>query len=254
MPFSILPPDIAPWIGVFLLGISFIGSFITVALGIGGGVVVLAVVASLMPPAALLPVHGLVQLGSNGGRAILMWSHTDRAIMMSFVAGALVGVTIGGLIVVDLPAEIIQISVGAFVLWTIVAKPPAFMRHSAWLVGGISSVLTMFFGATGPFVAAYLKTLELDRMTHVANHAVCMTVQHGFKVVAFAVLGFAFGPYLVLIIGMIVAGFLGTIVGKRVLMRIDEKRFRIALNVMLVLLSLRLIWSGGYDLLQGSGT
>jgi hypothetical protein len=44
-----------------LIVASFATSFITAAFGIGGGGVLLAILASLVPPAALIPVHGLVQ-------------------------------------------------------------------------------------------------------------------------------------------------------------------------------------------------
>ena len=62
---TLLPPGMDALVGVALMGISFLGSFITAAFGIGGGVVVLAVLATLLPPAALIPVHGVVQFGSN---------------------------------------------------------------------------------------------------------------------------------------------------------------------------------------------
>ena len=241
---TLLPPEISPLVGLSLMGISFLGSFITAAFGIGGGVVVLAVLASLLPPAALIPVHGVVQLGSNAGRTFLMRAHIDRPTLGVFVIGAVVGVAIGGLVVFELPPGVIQIAVGAFILWTIFFKPPAFLRHSAWLAGGFSSALTMFFGATGPFVAAYVRTLGFDRMRYVATHSSCMVFQHGLKVIAFGLLGFAFGPYLPLIAGMIAIGFLGTIVGKRVLMKIEEEIFTKVLQAILIVLALRLIWAG----------
>ncbi|MEM9062371.1 MAG: sulfite exporter TauE/SafE family protein [Pseudomonadota bacterium] len=241
---AFLPSELGPLTATALLGVSFLGSFITAAFGIGGGVVVLAVFASLLAPAALIPVHGVVQLGSNAGRALIMREHISRAVFVPFVIGALIGVAIGGVVVVDLPPHIIQIAVGLFILWSIVARPPAFLRRAAWLAGGFSSFLTMFFGATGPFVAAYIKTQGFERTTHTGTHAACMTLQHGLKVFAFGLLGFAFGPYIPLIVGMIAFGFAGTVVGRKVLMKIDEKRFKLALNTMLVLLSLRLIWAG----------
>ena len=39
---------------LLLFGASFAGSFTTVALGIGGGAFLLAIMASLLPPAALM--------------------------------------------------------------------------------------------------------------------------------------------------------------------------------------------------------
>lgn len=241
---TVLPPDMDLWVGVALMGVSFLGSFITAAFGIGGGVIVLAVLASLLPPAALIPVHGVVQVGSNAGRTLIMRDHIDRATLGVFVIGTTGGVVLGGLVAVELPPAIVQIAVGAFILWTIFFKPPGFLRRSAWLAGGFSSFLTMFFGATGPFVAAYIRTLGFDRMRHTATHAACMTVQHGLKIVAFGLLGFAFGPYVVLIAGMIAFGFVGTIVGRQVLAKINERIFKTALQTILVVLALRLIWAG----------
>ena len=245
---SVLPPEMEPLVALALMGISFLGSFITAAFGIGGGVVVLAVLASLLPPAALIPVHGVVQVGSNAGRTLIMRAHIQRAVLGVFVIGTLIGVALGGMFVVKLSPAIVQIAVGAFILWTIFFKPPAFLRHSAWIAGGFSSFLTMFFGATGPFVAAYIRTLGLDRLDHVATHAACMTVQHGLKIVAFGILGFAFAPYVPLIVGMIAFGFLGTLVGRQVLLKIDERVFKTALQTILVVLALRLIWAGATTL------
>lgn len=241
---ELLPPELGALTGLALLGISFLGSFITAAFGIGGGVVVLAVFASLLSPAALIPVHGVIQLGSNAGRTLIMREHISTAVFAPFAIGALIGVVLGGLIAVDLPPAAVQICVGCFILWTIVAKPPAFLRRAAWIAGSVSTFLTMFFGATGPFVAAYVKSHGFERMVHVGTHAACMTLQHGLKVVAFGILGFAFGPYIPLIAGMIAFGFAGTVVGRKVLMKIDEKRFKQVLNGILILLSLRLIWAG----------
>ena len=71
---ALLPPEIGVALFLGLIGASFIASFITAAFGIGGGVLLLAVLAALMPPAALIPVHGVVQLGSNALRLMLFHS------------------------------------------------------------------------------------------------------------------------------------------------------------------------------------
>ena len=109
----------------------------------------------------------------------------------------------------------------------------------------------MFFGGTGPFVATFVQALGHDRLRHVATHASLMTLQHVLKSVAFGLLGFAFGEWLPLVGMMILAGFLGTAAGKRILVRTDERRFRVALNALLIILALRLIWAGGIGLVGG---
>lgn len=236
-------------VALTLAALSFVASFITVSFGIGGGAVMLAVMATLLPAAAIIPVHGLVQLGSNGGRLGLMFRNVNRAVVPTFLAGALVGVALGGAVVVELSAGAVQMGVGLFILWSVFFRPPGIMRRSAALTGVISSFLTMFFGGTGPFVATFIKGQGMDRTTHVATHAALMTIQHLLKLVVFGMLGFAFGQWLGFVALLIGAGFVGTLVGRQVLARIDEKRFRFMLNTVLTLLAARLIWSGATSLL-----
>jgi uncharacterized membrane protein YfcA len=230
-------------VALALLATSFAGSFITVALGIGGGALLLAVMANLMPPAALIPVHGVVQLGSNALRAGVLWRHVHWPPFAAFALGTLAGVALGGAVVVRLPGPVVQAGVGAFVIWSVLARPPAWLARFPAVTGLVSAFLTMFFGATGVFVANFTKSLRLPRQAHVATHAVLMTLQHGLKIAAFGLLGFAYGPWAGFILAMIAAGFLGTLAGRHVLLRISDRGFRRALDVVLILVSLRLIWN-----------
>jgi uncharacterized membrane protein YfcA len=102
----------------------------------------------------------------------------------------------------------------------------------------------MFFGATGLFVANYTKSLALPRHEHVATHAALMTVQHGLKVLVFGLLGFAFSAWAPVIVALILAGLAGTFTGRHLLNRMTDHGFKRALDILLVLISARLIWAG----------
>ena len=41
-----------------------------------------------------------------------------------------------------------------------------------------------------------------------------LTIQHGLKIVSFAALGFAFGPYIPLLVGLVLCSFIGSYAGK----------------------------------------
>ena len=247
----IIPSDIGPFAALAILAASFLGSFITVAMGIGGGAFLLAFMASFMPPVALIPVHGVVQLGSNVSRAVLFRRKIQWPPVWAFLFGSVLGIFAGGAIVVELPPGYILIGVGGFVLFSVFSRPPKWLRRSAGLTGLVSSFLTMFFGATGPFVATFVKSLSLDKQAHTGTHASLMTIQHGLKVVTFGVLGFSFAPWAGFLIAMIVVGYLGTVVGRRVLLRISTEIFKQLLDAALVLISLHLIWRGGAQLIGG---
>lgn len=244
------PPGLGQAVVLGLLALSFASSFITVAFGIGGGAMLLAFMATLVPPAVLIPVHGVVQFGSNFGRTMTTLRHVTWHGMPMFAVGSVAGVAAGGAVAVNLPPWAVQVGVGLFIAWSVLAPPPQWMRRWSAVTGALSSLLTMFFGATGPFVAAYTKTLNLDRFGQVATHAALMTIQHGLKTVAFGFLGFAFGPWLALTLAMIAAGFAGTLAGSMVLNRISEQRFKLVLNAVLLLTAARLVGAGLYDLLR----
>jgi uncharacterized membrane protein YfcA len=239
-----LPPEVDGAVLATLVAVSFASSLITAAVGIGGGGLLLSVMAMLVPPAALIPVHGVVQFGSNLGRALMFPRHIFWPAIPAFAVGTALGTVAGGLVVVELPAAAVQIGVGLFVIWTVLARPPDWLRNQPVIGGFISAFLTMFFGATGLFVASFTKSLNLGRHQHVATHAALMTLQHGLKVVVFGLLGFAFGAWWVVIGLMVLAGAAGTWTGRHVLNRIDDRRFHLALNALLIGISLQLIWQG----------
>jgi len=57
-------PDVGPLLFVGLTAASFATAFIAVLTGAAGGVLLLAIMAMVLPPAALIPVHTVVMLGT----------------------------------------------------------------------------------------------------------------------------------------------------------------------------------------------
>ena len=242
--FSLLPPAMTLLDAGLLVTASLVTSFITAAFGIGGGVVLLVFLALVLPPLALIPVHGIVQLGSNAGRACIMLKEVMWRPILPFVVGAMIGAGLGGMVVVQLPPWVVQLALGVFIIWAVFAKLPPIQQRYILLGGVVSSFLTMFFGATGNFIAAMVKSMNLDPVPHVATHSLMMTFQHLIKVLIFGLVGFQFGPYMILIFGMVISGFIGTVIGSRFLTKAGGRYFKPVLNIILFLAATRLIWAG----------
>jgi len=229
-----------------LCGISFVGSFIAAGLGLGGGLLVLATMTLFLPPTVLIPVHAVVQIGSNGFRAFLMRRQILYSVIPAFLVGTLLGSWLGGLTIFALEVWLLQSILGVFVLYATWApkfrssNPGPMKFFGCGVFGGFA---TMFVGGTGPLVAPFVNAACQERQQVVATHASLMTFQHLFKVIFFGVLGFAFGPYIPLMVGLIGFGICGTIIGRRVLDRLPERTFRIALQTILTLLAARLLYA-----------
>lgn len=247
LPADLLLPD-ALWL-VLTAGLT---SLMTATLGIGGGVLLLVVMAQLVPIAALIPVHGLVQLGSNGNRALMTRRHIDWSLCRRFLFGGLLGALLASLVVVQLPLELIQLAVGGFILWMVWGAKPAAKTLTpikTLLAGGLTTFLSMFVGATGPLVAAFVHRHSHDKMQTVATFATAMTGQHLLKGVVFSVVGFSFVDWLPLIAAMILSGMLGTWIGLNLLRRVSSVWFNRLFRVVVTLLALRLLWQAGELLL-----
>ena len=246
---SLLPPAMSLLDAGLLVAASLVTSFISAAFGIGGGFTLIALLALLLPPAALIPVHGIVQLGSNAGRVGIMLKQVVWRPVLPFVIGTVIGASLGAMVVVQLPPWAVQLALGIFIIWAVFAKLPPIQQRYILLGGVVSSFLTMFFGATGNFIAAMVKTMNLDPVPHVATHSLMMTFQHLAKVLIFGLIGFQFGPYMILIIGMLISGFIGTIIGSRFLTKAGGRYFKPVLNTILSLAAASLIWAGVEGLL-----
>jgi uncharacterized membrane protein YfcA len=232
-----------------LVAASLVTSFISAAFGIGGGFTLIALLALLLPPAALIPVHGIVQFGSNAGRVGIMLKDVVWRPVLPFVIGTVIGAGLGAMVVVQLPSWAVQLALGIFIIWAVFAKLPPIQQRHILLGGVVSSFLTMFFGATGNFIAAMVKSMNLEPVPHVATHSLMMTFQHFVKVLIFGQIGFQFGPYMILIIGMLISGFIGTVIGSRFLTKAGGRYFKPVLNTILFLAATRLIWAGVEGLL-----
>lgn len=229
---------------VVLVVTSFFTSMMTATLGIGGGVLLLAVMAGTVPISALIPVHGLVQLGSNGNRALMTAKHIDWNMLKYFSLGAIVGAFLASFIVVQLPLVIIQFAVAAFILFLVWGSKPKAQEMrpvGRTLAGLVTTLVSMFVGATGPLVAAFVHRNNYTKMQITGTFASCMTLQHGLKAFVFTFVGFSFAQWAGLIIIMIASGALGTFFGLKVLKRVPAKKFTVIFKVVVTILALRLV-------------
>lgn len=244
--FAFMPEALSGWQALVLVLTAAITSFLTAAVGAGGGVLLLAVLSLVIPPAAIIPVHGLVQFGANANRAAMLWRHIDWLTIGWFLPGALLGALLAALFLVELPLQVLQASIAAFILylcWGPRLPKRALGNKSTFLAAAVTTFLSHFVGATGPLVAAFIKQKHADqRQVSVACFAATMTLQHGPKAVVYGVAGFVFKEWLLLIGLMIAAGALGTRLGLLQLNRLSDSRFTLLFNLVLTLMALRLLW------------
>lgn len=251
---AFLPQGLTAGSALFLTVASFFTSALTVSAGIGGGIAMLALMGYLMPVASLIPVHGVVQFGSNVGRAFLLRNGIDWKAAGAFMVGAVPGAFAGGQALGFLPDALMRLLLGIFILvitWVKLPKLEGIGPRGFMVTGLMTSFMSMLFGATGPFNAAVLSKAFRLRDRFLATQAAVMTAQHAIKITVFGFAGFAFGPWAALIGAMILTGFAGTYAGRFLLYKLPEERFRLIFNICLTLLALDMVRRGVAGMAQG---
>lgn len=249
----LLPPELSVAWAAALVVLSFFTSAFTAAFGVGGGVALIAVMLTALPPAIVIPLHGVIQFGSNAGRTWTMRHAVRWPMLRWFAVGSVLGIAAASAFVVSLPAPVLQLILGVFILWALwwpkpgfVAPPPA----GYFWVGLGASFCTMFVGATGVLVGAFWRVAQLGKEGVVGTHAAAMMLQHGLKVLAFGLLGFAFAAWLPFIAAMVGSGYAGTLAGKALLGRLPEALFAKVFKWILTGFALNLVRQA---LMDGTG-
>ena len=227
-----------------LVTAAFLSSSLTAVLGLGGGMLLISVMSVFLPPAAIVPVHGVVQFASNASRGAFAARDIRRDILWPFLAGCLIGALAGSRIVLTVPTELLPLPPGPLSL-TMTWLPQ--LRNNLWLpgrflgLGFVQAFLTLFVGATGPLNIPFLVRAGLSRDQLVVTAAAFMTIVHLIKIVTFGLLGFAFGPYLPLMALMTLAVISGSYAGTRLRHRVPEQLFLKAFKLLITLLAMRMI-------------
>jgi uncharacterized membrane protein YfcA len=236
-----------PEVDVTLLAIvlgSFFAAVSNAAFSSGGAMIVLAVTSTVLPVAAVVPIHSTLLIGSTASRAVVFREHVDWSVAGPFLVGSLVAVAIASRLYFALPEKMIAIAIASVMLVAIwlpaVSWRPRF-RHPWVIVGFVHSFLSTLF-AYGALLHAVILHTKLTRRQIVGTMAVALTGMSVLKITGYTLNGFDYRPYFLTIALAVIAAFAGTWVGKAIIDRISETTFRFVFRALVTLTALRLLY------------
>ena len=242
---------------IVLILSAFITSSISAVIGMGGGIILLGIMAIIIPEGYMvIALHGIIQLVSNTTRTYVFRQDLNKKIVKQFSFGALIGVLLSVIIIIFLvkyfnvesadkiKVEMLKPIIGIFIIWYLFFKKSMKkIRSSSFIpVGGISGLCSIFVGATGPLIAPFFLDHGLTKKEIIANKAACQMITHITKIPLFI---FFFKVSYVneydVLLPLIAAVFLGTNLGKKILGYIPEKLFMKLFKTALFIIALKLI-------------
>ena len=233
-----------------LAAAAFLTSILSAVVGMAGGITLLGVMLLFLDPLDAIPLHGIVQLVSNGSRTWVQREHVVRPIVIRYAIPLLPAAALGLLFARGLDPVVLKTAIGVFVLvatwrsqWLLIGLHPERVdpKRRFAVLGAIAGFLNMTVGATGPFIAPFFLDLGLTRFQLIGTKAACQLLGHVSKVLVFGLGGFAFGAEAGLIGLLCACVVVGTWAGSRMLHLVDERQFTLLYRAVLTLVALRLV-------------
>lgn len=224
--------------------ISIFTSFVAGIVGVGGGLMLIAILPSFLPLQALIPIHGFTQMFSNISRAYFGYKDIQFKVVPKFLIGSILGVSFITLILDFISLEYIPLCIGMYILlslWSKKFNDKIKKYENYYLIGFLQSGLSVVVGATGPLTMTLLLKEYDDKNKVVATAALLMSITHCMKVFVFVYFGFMFFEYIDVISVMVIGVIVGSYISTKLRDKIDGKKLLFIIKILLSFLSLKLI-------------
>jgi len=229
-------------------------SMLSGVLGMAGGMILMAVLVSMLPVAAAMVVHGAVQATSNGSRAFFLRRYIQWRLMPAYVVGSALAVAGFSAITLVPDADVVLLLVGAFPFLARltprlsgldVTHPP-----TAVVCGTVVTSAQLLAGASGPLLDVFYLNASLNRYEIIASKAVTQTLGHLLKLVYYGFIVSASEPVnAALLLTAMATAVLGTRLGTRLLDRLPDEHFRRVSGYVILAIAATCAFKGAVGLL-----
>lgn len=236
---------------VFLLlaAAGFVAWLVSTLAAGGGGMLLLPVVAYLIGPKAVAPVLALGSLFSGPARIFIFWQHIEWRIVRWYVPGAVCGGAIGAWIFAQTEAQWLKIGIGLFLISTVfqfrLGEKQRSFPMKIWFflpVGFVVSLISGIIGEAGPVLNPFYLSAGVEKERLIATKTFNAFVMQIAKITGYTVFGAIASEFVLygLVIG--IAAGLATWLGKKLLGRLDAKRFRQGVIAVMVVTGAAMLW------------
>ena len=238
-------PGALAWAG--LLAAALIGSTVGGVAGFGAGLVLLPTLVWAVGTKATIPTLTVTMALGNLSR--LWWSRREInwGVVGAFLAGAVPAVALGAITYAGSKAEALKRIIGGFLLasvplrrWLVARDVRVRLAHFP-LVGGFFGFLSALVATVGPLITPFFLGYGLRRGSYLATESLCALGMHITR-------GIVFQRYALLTQDTVTVGltlgavmFAGSYAGRRIVDRMSEQTFLLAIEGLLVLIGAYLL-------------
>lgn len=227
---------------------AFIASVISGIVGFGTGLLLISIGSFFYDIKETIVLANIFFIGVTVSRTILYWRDIDwKLLALVFVAG-LPMIFLGANLLIPISDRFVRLVLGISILFYVAnvhlgwTKNIRVTKSKIIAGGGLWGFLGGFVGDGNVIKAALFDHIGIRKETFVATMASTSLVGNFIKYAIYKKLNYASQDNLVVIIILLLLAFLGSVVGKNILKRMDSETFRKLVLIFLGILSLKLIF------------
>ncbi len=217
-----------------LLTIVFATSLLSGVLGMGGGMILMGALSLYLPAKTAIVVHGVIQLHSNGFRALLNKKHINWSVLPYYFIGNLLGFSVLQVLIFPPSKRVMFLLLGLLPFFSFLLRSQLkfniINKWSSLACGFIISLLKIIAGTSGPILDLFFLGSPLKRHEVIATKAITQTSSHLIKIIFYINIFFenkeSNYPSGVFLGTAILLSLLGAGSGKYILDNIKESQFR----------------------------
>ena len=238
---------------LLLVAATLITSFISGVLSMAGGMILMGIFGFFLSVPAAMVLHGVAQAVSNGSRIWLYRDHIRWSVLIPYGFGALIilGLFIAITFVPDKAIVFILIGVFPFMALCIPKSIDLDMERKpvAVLCGLLVTTAQMLAGASGPVLDLFYVKSSLNRHEILGTKAITQTFGHILKLSYYSFLLTSItelSPFIFL--AVVAAAIFGNWLGSLIVNRINDKTFKAAGRIIMLVIGAIYIGKGVFEL------
>ena len=218
--------------------------------GFGSSVFFVPLAGSFLPFQEVLALTSILHVFSNAAKLVLFGRHVRLRLLGLLGVPSVTCVVIGALLSARLQFKLTELILGLFlVVFSLLFLIKPAIRFSqgalnAILAGGLAGFLAGLIGTGGAIRGLALAAFNLEKNTFVATSAAIDSGVDFSRMIVYLWNGFLDREFYWYIPGLLLVAFAGSYVGKLALQRIEQRRFRVI--VLLLVLVVGLITFGRF--------
>jgi len=237
--------SIALWpIAPLLIVLSFFAAMISAIAGFGGGMVFLPFLVAAFGPERAVPIMTVMMLLGTTSRAWVNRSALKWRIIRWFALGTIFGAALGAWVFLEMNPYWLLKAIGLFIILAVIVRrlPGKRLRirdaKAFAPIGAAGGFIGGVVGGMGPMVSPFFLAAGLTGAAFVGTVGACAICMHIVKIFVYNKGGAVDASTLIIGSALGLSMVAGTLVGKKVLDRLDAKKFTLIVEVLLVVIGI----------------